>query len=110
MTAPRQAGCPDDGRMDPSGSSDGSNPRDRANPRDRGPMQLDGGVGDSPLRPEELETYRTEQGHEASIDEDGDTPAVTPGAEPRPWIVVGIVLLVIFLAILGWALVAPFFL
>jgi hypothetical protein len=102
--------------MDSSGSSDGSNSRDRsnlrdrANPRDRGPMQLDGGVGDSPLRAEELETYRTEQGHEASIDEDGDTPAITPGAEPRPWIMIGIVLLVIFLAILGWALVAPFFL
>jgi hypothetical protein len=71
------------------------------------PIQADG-IGDSPLRPEERETYRTEPNPEEERMPEPETAAAV--RESRPWIAVGIVLLVIFLAILAWAVVVPFFL
>jgi hypothetical protein len=62
------------------------------------------GVGDAPLRPEERPAYRTDP---TAGDGSGDAAGVTPGAEPRPWVAVGIVLLIAFLAILAWAVLQP---
>jgi hypothetical protein len=50
---------------------------------------------DTPLRPDELDTYRTDVQTAEVADE---APAGTPGADARPWIVVGVVLLVVFVA------------
>ncbi len=62
-----------------------------------------GDMSNSPLRADEDE-YRT------AVDTERDppeSPAVNPRAEPRPWMALGIVLLVIFLAILAYAVVLP---
>jgi hypothetical protein len=67
------------------------------------PVQADG-VGDSPLRPDERDTYRTDP---AAGDGASDREGVTPAAEPRPWIAIALVLLVVFLAILAWAVIQP---
>ena len=67
------------------------------------PVQV-GGVGDSPLRPDERETYATDQ---AAGDGESNAPGMSVGAEPRPWLILGIGLLVLFLAILVWAVVQP---
>ena len=50
---------------------------------------------DTPLRPDELETYRTKVQTE---DVAPDPPDGTPGADARPWIAVGAVVLVVFVA------------
>ena len=39
-------------------------------------------------------------------DGSSDTAGASPAAEPRPWLVLGVALLVVFLAILGWALLS----
>jgi hypothetical protein len=72
-------------------------------PRDRTPTQVDDGVGDSPLRPDELRTYRTDPAPERELEGSGErgASALSPGTEPRPWIVLGLVLLVAFLVILA---------
>jgi hypothetical protein len=62
------------------------------------------GVGDTMLHPEEREAYGTDL---AAGSGRGDGPGFTPGAEPRPWLLVGIALLVAFLAILAWAVIEP---
>jgi hypothetical protein len=67
------------------------------------PVQEEG-IGDTPLRPEERPAYRTDQ---SAGDASTVTDGVSPAAEPRPWIAVGVVLLVVFLAILAWAVVQP---
>jgi ABC-type Na+ efflux pump permease subunit len=50
---------------------------------------------DTPLRPDELETYKTpvQTASEASDD-------ATPGRDSRPWIAFGLVLLVLFIVML----------
>jgi hypothetical protein len=65
-----------------------------------------GALPDTPLRPDELETYKTDVATEA---EALDTGAPTPGADARPWLGLGIGLLVVFLVALalGIALVLP---
>ena len=67
------------------------------------PVQADG-VGDSPLRPDERDAYRTDP---AAGDARSDAPGIAPAAEPRPWIAIGLALLVVFVAILAWALLQP---
>ena len=61
------------------------------------------GLGGSPLRPDE-EEYRTGSGPATDPPEG---PVASPAAEPRPWIVVGLVLLVLFIAGLAYAVVLP---
>jgi len=89
--------------MDRSADSNGARPRDDARSREDSPTQLDGGVGDSPLRPDELSTYRTDPVPERELAGAGErgASALSPGSEPRPWIVLGLVLLVAFLVILA---------
>jgi hypothetical protein len=67
------------------------------------PVQTDG-VGDSPLRPDEYETYRTDQ---AAGDGSEDAVDASPGSEPRTWIIAGVVLFMVFVVILVWAVLAP---
>ena len=67
------------------------------------PVQTEG-IGDTPLRPDERRTYGTDP---SAGDASTVTDGVSPAAEPRPWIAVGIVLLVVFVAILVWAVVQP---
>jgi hypothetical protein len=67
------------------------------------PVQVDG-VGDAPLSPDERPTYRTDQ---RAGDGEGDAPSASPGSEPRTWFVVGIALLLLFIAILIWAVIQP---
>jgi hypothetical protein len=67
------------------------------------PVQAEG-IGDSPLRPEERPTYRTDP---SAGDASTVTDGVSPAAEPRPWIAIGVVLLVVFVAILAFAVVQP---
>ena len=62
------------------------------------------GIGDTPLRPEERPTDRTDP---SAGDASTITDGVSPAAEPRPWIAIGVVLLVVFVAILAWAAVQP---
>jgi hypothetical protein len=62
------------------------------------------GVGDAPLRPDERPAYRTDP---TAGDGSTDAGGVTPAAEPRPWVAIGMVLLIAFLAILAWAVVRP---
>jgi hypothetical protein len=57
---------------------------------------------ESPLRPDELDTYRTEVQTE---DVAPEPPAGTPGADARPWIVIGLAILVVFVAMIILALV-----
>ena len=52
---------------------------------------------DTPLHPDELETYKTDVQTEAEA-EDEDLP--TPGQDARPWLGFGLGLLVVFLAAL----------
>jgi hypothetical protein len=49
---------------------------------------------DTPLRPDELDTYKTDVQTDA---EAADSSAPTPARDSRPWIVLGLVLLVVFL-------------
>lgn len=55
------------------------------------------GIGSAPIRPSERSTYDT--------DEAGDEASVLAGPSSRPGIALGIGLLVLFLAILVWAVV-----
>jgi hypothetical protein len=52
---------------------------------------------DTPLRPDELGTYKTDVLTEA---EAADSPIPTPRADSRPWVAIGLVLLVIFIGAL----------
>jgi hypothetical protein len=79
----------------------GRAPRPDRGTADRVPVD---GVGDSPLRPEEYETYRTDP---TAGDGSSDHAGATPGAEPRPWAMFGLLLLVLFIGILAWAVVEP---
>jgi hypothetical protein len=67
------------------------------------PVQAEG-IGDTPLRPDERPTYRTDP---SAGDASTVTDGVSPAAEPRPWIAIGVALLVVFVAILAWAVVQP---
>ena len=61
------------------------------------------GLGGTPLRPDE-DHYRTRQ---EPATEPPEGPGISPAAEPRPWMVLGLVLLVAFLAMLGYAVILP---
>ena len=62
------------------------------------------GDGVSPLTPAERATYRTDpRAGDGSTDAEG----VTPGADARPWVGIGVVLLLAFVAILAWAVLEP---
>jgi len=67
------------------------------------PVQADG-VGDTPLRPDEYDAYRTDQ---AAGDGSDDGPGASPGSEPRTWFLIGLALFVVFIAILVWAILVP---
>jgi len=67
------------------------------------PVQEDG-VGDSPLRPEERKTYRTDP---AAGDGSTDAAGSSPAAEPRTWFAIGLALFIGFIAILVWAVLQP---
>jgi len=56
---------------------------------------------DTPLRPDELETYKTDV---QTDDVAPETPAPTPGTDSRPWIVIGVVALVVFVLLIVLAL------
>jgi hypothetical protein len=62
-----------------------------------------GSMNESPLRPDENE-YRTEVDTESYPPEPGNP---VPAAEPRPWIVIALALLVVFVGILIYAVVLP---
>jgi hypothetical protein len=67
---------------------------------DPGPLVDEGpGVGDSPLRPEEHDTYRTDP-----TAADGAEDATTPATDSRGWIIIGIVLFMAFVVVLVWSL------
>jgi hypothetical protein len=53
----------------------------------------------------EHQSERTQLATEEEHDPDPVIP--TPGREPRPWIVVGLVFLILFIAILAWAVIRP---
>ena len=53
----------------------------------------------------EHQTERTSVATEA--EQDPDPILATPGREPRPWIVGGLVFLALFVAILVWVLIRP---
>jgi hypothetical protein len=57
---------------------------------------------DTPLRPDELETYKTDV---LTAAEEPDPALPTPGGDSRPWVGLGIVLLVLFLVVLVAAIV-----
>jgi hypothetical protein len=59
---------------------------------------------DTPLRPDELDTYKTDVATDA---EDPDPRVPTPGGDARPWLVLGLVLLVVFVVALLAALAYP---
>jgi hypothetical protein len=59
-----------------------------------------------PLRPDEHE-YRTQVDTESTSAEPAGS--ASPAAEPRPWIIVGLVLLVVFAGILLYWLILPLF-
>ncbi len=62
------------------------------------------GMPDTPLRPEEMETYKTD----VATDAEAPDPTVpTPGGDARPWIRIGVLLLVLFVAVivLGLAMI-----
>jgi hypothetical protein len=65
---------------------------------------------ESPLRPDEDE-YRTEVASPdvAPRGDPDDAGAATEGEVARPWIIVGLVLLAVFLGILAYAVVLPLF-
>jgi hypothetical protein len=52
---------------------------------------------DTPLRPDELETYKTDVQTEA---ESTDSDIPTPGTDSRPWVALGLVLFVVFIGAL----------
>jgi hypothetical protein len=56
---------------------------------------------DTPLRPDELETYKTDV---QTDDVAREHPAPTPGTDSRPWIVVGVVALGVFVLLIVLAL------
>jgi hypothetical protein len=49
---------------------------------------------DTPLRPDELETYKTDV---QTASEASDDAGPTPAGDARPWMALGLVLLVIFI-------------
>jgi hypothetical protein len=51
------------------------------------------------------QSERTPVATEAEQEPDPVVP--TPGREPRPWIVVGLVFLALFIAIIVWVLIRP---
>jgi len=57
---------------------------------------------DTPLRPEELETYKTDVQTES---EASDADPIGPNLDARPWVALGMVLLVLFVLALAVALV-----
>jgi hypothetical protein len=59
----------------------------------------DGGIGGNPLRPNERSTYDTD-------DDAGGESSVRAGPSSPPGIVIALVLLAIFVAILGWAVIS----
>ena len=59
---------------------------------------------DTPLRPDELDTYKTDVATES---EAPDPPVPTPGGDARPWLVLGLVLLGVFVVALLAALAYP---
>lgn len=87
-----------DDRRDPDPALDPASRPQRA-------LDGDGGVGNDPLLPGERETYGTD-----ATAGDGSEDAIPPGGtDARGWFAVGLVLLVIFIAILVWAVLAPLF-
>jgi hypothetical protein len=65
-------------------------------------------TNDSPLRPEE-DAYRTEQAT-PEVAPSGDPlepESAAPGSDSRPWLMVGMVLLGIFVVLLVYAVVLP---
>ena len=56
---------------------------------------------DTPLRPDELETYKTDV---QTDDVAPETPAPTPGTDARPWIAIGVVALIVFVLLIVLAL------
>ena len=52
---------------------------------------------DTPLRPDELEMYKTDVQTDA---EAPDTGVPTPGGDARPWMLLAVVVLVIFVVML----------
>ena len=48
---------------------------------------------DTPLRPDELETYKTDV---ETASEATDDTGLTPASDARPWMALGLVLLVVF--------------
>jgi hypothetical protein len=56
---------------------------------------------DTPLRPDELDTYRTDVQTE---DVAPEPPTGTPGADARPWMAIGLAILVVFVAMIILAL------
>jgi len=59
---------------------------------------------DTPLRPDELDTYKTDVATDA---EEPDTAAPTPAGDARPWIRIGFAFLVLFVLVivLGLAMI-----
>ena len=57
---------------------------------------------DSPLKPDELATYKTDVATEAESP-DGDAP--TPGEDARPWMGFGLALLAIFVLAMTLAVI-----
>ena len=55
---------------------------------------------DTPLRPDELETYKTD----VQTEDEPEPAGVTPGSDARPWVVVGLALLVAFVVVILLAL------
>ena len=52
---------------------------------------------DTPLRPDELDTYKTDVQTDAEAPESG---GITPSRDTRPWIALGLVLLALFVVTL----------
>ena len=75
--------------------------RDDVQPEPGPPPRADEGlgVGDDPLRPEERATYRTDP-----TAADGSDDATTAATDSRLWLVVGMALFTVFIAILVWSL------
>lgn len=61
---------------------------------------------DTPLRPDELEAYKTDVQTEAERP-DPSSPSASPGNDARPWILLGLILLAVFVVALLAALAFP---
>ncbi len=57
-------------------------------------MRWNGGMPDTPLRPDEQSTYATDVQTE---DVKPEAPAASPVSDARPWIALGVVMLVVFI-------------